>query len=55
MLYQAAGTQRPSLCASNLAKMDDLMDIAVQEDDIKSVAATLFGGKILFLSFAIYD
>jgi len=28
--------------------MDGLMDIAVQEDDIKSVAATLFGGKILF-------
>ncbi|KAF8954906.1 cytochrome P450 [Flammula alnicola] len=37
------GASRPSFCFSSLGKLDDRLDISKQEDDIKSVAGTLFG------------
>ena len=41
---QEKGTARPSFCMSSLLMVDDQLDLDKQEEDIKSVAATMYAG-----------
>ena len=42
---QATGVYTPSLTSSALANMDLTQDISIQEDVIKGVAVTCYGGQ----------
>lgn len=45
-----------SFCSMSLRKVDDSLDRTAQEDDIKSVAATLYGGTfILYSACCLYE
>ena len=51
---QEKGTARPSFCMSSLLKVDAQLDLDRQEEDIKSVAATMYAG-MFFPNKLYYD